>query len=377
MSPLADIDRRAFIGLAGTAIGSFAVAWPAVHAAASPGLGDDFDLSQWLQPVPASAIFEAPDWCIWCGSMVRDEKGTCHLFYSRWPRTLGHAAWVTHSEVARAVSDNPLGPYKHVEVVLPARGATYWDGSCTHNPYVVRVGTKYCLFYMGNYGDGVVETPLNWTHRNHQRIGVAIADSPEGPWTRPARPTVDVSPEVDAPDALVTNNPAACARPDGSVLLVYKAVGRKSSLPFGGPVVHLVATATNPAGPYAKRFTPVFTKPGEHFAAEDPFIWHDGQRYRAVVKDNNGLFTGRGYSLAQFESADGFAWRPAKHLFVATPATIVLPPGRKPLMAFERPYVWRDECGEPTVLFGAAAHTAGRETSYNVAIPLRRPSAAR
>lgn len=35
---------------------------------------------------------------------------------------------------------------------------------------------------MGNVGDGIVPPKsLNWTHRNHQRIGVAIADSPAGP----------------------------------------------------------------------------------------------------------------------------------------------------------------------------------------------------
>jgi hypothetical protein len=374
MAPHAHIDRRMLLKMAGLTLGAFSGAWPALHAAPSEGLGDDLDLSRWLQPVPPTAIFEDPDWCIWCGSMVRDEEGTCHLFYSRWPRKLGHLAWVTHSEVARAVSDNPLGPYRHVEVVLPARGGSYWDASCTHNAYSVRIGKKYCLYYMGNYGDGIVEKPLNWTHRNRQRIGVAVADSPEGPWTRPDRPALDVSADIAAPDSLVVTNPSACERPDGSVLMVYKAVGQKSPLPFGGPVVHLVATAPRPEGPYTKRMTPVFTKPGEHFAAEDPFIWHDGQRYRAVVKDNNGIFTGRGYSIAQFESHDGFDWHPAKHLFVATPATIVLPPGRKTLMAFERPYLWRDERGEPVVLFGAAADTAERGASFNVAVPLKRPA---
>lgn len=39
----------------------------------------------------------------------------------------------------------------------------------------MRVGKKYFLYYMGNYGDGAVTGALNWTHRNHQRIGVAVA----------------------------------------------------------------------------------------------------------------------------------------------------------------------------------------------------------
>jgi hypothetical protein len=137
-----DLDRRTFPGFAGAAVtGSLTGTWAPLQAAPSPGLGDDFDLGRWLQPVPLTAIFEAPDWFSWCGSMVRDEKGTCHLFYSRWPETRGVQAWVTHSEVARAVPDNPLGPYRRAAVALPARGAKYWDGSCTHNPYIVRIGT--------------------------------------------------------------------------------------------------------------------------------------------------------------------------------------------------------------------------------------------
>ncbi len=117
---------------------------------------------------------------------------TYHMFYSRWPRKLGHLAWVTHSEVAHAVSTSPSGPWQHRDVALPARGTNFWDGSCTRNPTVVRMGGKVYLYYMGNYGDGVVGKSLNWTHRNHQRIGVAAADSPSGPRTRFDKPVVDI-----------------------------------------------------------------------------------------------------------------------------------------------------------------------------------------
>jgi hypothetical protein len=37
---------------------------------------------------------------------------------------------------------------------------------------------------VGYYGHGVLGKGLNWTHRNHQRIGVAIADSPNDTWQR-------------------------------------------------------------------------------------------------------------------------------------------------------------------------------------------------
>ncbi len=367
-------SRRDFLHLSATAAALAFTGFPrALHAATASALGD-IDFSQWLQPVPAGAVFESSDWCIWCGSAVRGDDGKYHLFYSRWPSKLGHYAWVTHSEVARAVADSPNGPYRHVDVVLPARGEKFWDGSCTHNPTILRVGKKFCLYYMGNVGDGVVPPKsLNWTHRNHQRIGVALADSPAGPWTRLDRPVIDISPESDAPDALMTSNPAACVRPDGGLLMVYKAVATKGKAPFGGPVVHLVATADKPEGPWKKNLTPIFTKPGEHFAAEDPFIWHDGERYRGIVKDNNGIFTGKGYSLAHWESRDGFDWRPAKHVFVTTPEIVWTDGAKKKLNALERPQLIFDERGVPVTLLCAGAYTSDRTRSFNVAIPLRRP----
>ena len=63
---------------------------------------------------------------------------------------------------------------------------------------------------------------------------------------------LDVGSDTNAPDALVTSNPSVAARPDGGVLMIYKAVGLKRALPFGGPVVHLVATADSPTGPFTK-----------------------------------------------------------------------------------------------------------------------------
>lgn len=57
-----------------------------------------------------------------------------------------------------------------------------WDNRAPAQLTLLCVGKKFCLYYMGNVGDGIVPPKsLNWTHRNHQRIGVAIADSPAGP----------------------------------------------------------------------------------------------------------------------------------------------------------------------------------------------------
>ena len=331
----------------------------------------EYDFGAMLQPVPVTAKFSDTDYNIWCGSAIKGHDGKYHMFYSRWPRRLGHLAWVTHSEVAHAVGAAPFGPWKHQDVALPARGTSFWDGSCTHNPTVLRIGNKFYLYYMGNYGDGVVKSPLNWEHRNHQRIGVAVADSPDGPWQRFDKPVLNISSDTNAPDALVVTNPSVTERPDGGVLMIYKAVGLKRALPFGGPVVHLAATAENPLGPFTKHSGEVFGAQGVMFAAEDPFIWRGADRYWAVVKDNDGHFTKRGYSLALWESADGFDWKLSSHPFVANPGSIQWTASHEDkLTALERPQLLIED-GRLVALCCAAADNKARTGSFNVQIPIK------
>jgi len=328
----------------------------------------ELDFNPMIQPVPVSAKFSDPEFNIWCGTMVRDDAGKCHLFYSRWPSKLGHLAWVTHSEVAHAVADHPLGPYHHVDVVLPPRGKEFWDGLCTHNPTVVRFGKKYYLYYMGNTGDGQAMKSLNWSHRNNQRIGVAVADSPAGPWVRSDKPLIDTTPGFH--DAQCLANPSVVERPEGGYLMVYKAVADKGKQPFGGPVVHVVATSDSPTGPFKKHPDAVFTSPGSSFAAEDPFIWRGEDRYWAIVKDFSGNFTKAGTSLALFESRDGVDWKLSKHPLVSKLGIRWEGKEWQALEKLERPQLWLDK-GKPAVLFCAGADRKDLNHSFNVAIPLR------
>ena len=328
----------------------------------------ELDFPGIIQPVPDTAIFNEPGYHVWCGTMVRDGRGVFHLFYSRWKREYGFEAWVTHSEVAHAVAGNPLGPFRYEGVALPPRGREFWDGLCTHNPTVHCFDGRYYLYYTGNTGDGKNTRGLNWTHRNNQRIGVAVADDPGGPWRRFDKPLIDTTP--GGFDALCCNNPAITRRPDGGYLMIYKAVGDKGELPFGGPVVHLATTSENPLGPFVKQPKPIFVKEGVAFPAEDPFIWHGDDCYRAIVKDMGGHFTGAGRSLALFESRDGFDWKLAKHPLVSTTA-IRRGDGRvEKLHALERPQIWFDE-GRPAVLLCAAEDDEKHTRTFNVQIPLK------
>ena len=334
----------------------------------------NLDFGSLQSRIPKSAKLIDEDFYVWGGSMVRDKDGKCHLLYSRWPRKLKHGAWVTHSEIAHAVADNPLGPYKHIGIALPERGREFWDGLCTHNPTVHEFEGKYYLYYMGNTGDRVATKNLNWTHRNNQRIGVAVADHPGGPWKRFDKPLIDISSDKSAPDALMTSNPSICRRADGSYLLIYKAVGLKREKPFGGPVVHLAATSDSPLGPFKKHPMLLFTEPGINFSAEDPFIWSQDGKVWAIVNDHHGAFNGLGIdSLCLFTSKDGLDWEVAANP-VVTNREITWEDGSvQKLNRLERPQLWMED-GVPAVLFCAAEETDQQLHSFNVHIPLNNPA---
>lgn len=407
MNSKKDVDRREFLKQAGVALSGLLVSGcgqptensslpefkelledgvPPSNTQAKPNESsaaaddeDQMNLHEMLSPVPPSAKLTDDNYYIWGGSMVRDKQGKCHLFYSRWPKEHGFSAWVTHSEVAHAVSDDPLGPYKHVDVALPRRGAEYRDGLCTHNPTIKEFEGEYYLCYTGDTGDDkVVKGGLNWVHRNNQRIGVAVADHPNGPWKRFDQPLIDVSKDVNAPDSLMTSNSSLTRRPDGTYVMVYKAVGKERRLPFGGPVVHMAATSPSPKGPFVKSMDTIFTVPGEMFPAEDPFIWTQGEYVWAIVKDHSGKmakeFTGGRQAMLLLKSKNGIDWELATNPLVSFYEINWQDKGIEKIYRLERPQLWLDENGIPAVLFCASTNSSGNRLTFNVHIPLRKKS---
>jgi len=334
---------------------------------------DDLNFNSLLQPVPLSAKFSEQDYYVWGGSMVKDEEGIYHLFYSRWQKKYGFSAWVVHSEVAHATSSSPFGPFTFCDVALPRRGKVMWDGLCTHNPTIHKFGSVYYLYYMGNTGDDACSKGLNFVHRNNQRIGVATATDLNGPWKRFDYPLIDVSSDSTSFDALVVTNPSVTVCADGSYLMVYKAVGKQKPLPFGGPVVHLTATSFSPTGPFIKQMLPIFTFKQSNFAAEDPFVWYQKDHYYAIVKDMQGFFTKKGRSLALFESKDGFSWKPSVYCLVSDLTVIWENMQKEKMTHLERPQIYFEN-GSPSVLLLAADQEENGEikSSFNIQIPLKK-----
>jgi hypothetical protein len=338
----------------------------------------ELDLGNRVQPLPAANRFSLPDHFVWCGAPVKGPDGKYHLFYSRWPVKVGFApGWAIHSEIAYAVADRPTGPYRHVNVALPPRGnnpatgTKYWDADVTHNANAFFHQGKYYLFYTGNHGDGK-SYPM---HRNHQRVGLAVAENPAGPWRRLDQPIVDITDDKKSFDSLCTTNPAACMMPDGGVLVIYKAVQHLDGKEMGGNVRFGAAIAKTPEGPYVKTLGKIFEaeKPGKHWMlAEDPFIWFSatyGKRYYAVARDVVGTFSGSEGGLCLFQSEDGLTWIPSKHPRVLGD-TYLFADGTKSMTRVERPALLF-EGDEPAYLFGAAdGYLKGGKISSNIQIPL-------
>lgn len=333
------------------------------------------DLKIEFGKISKKSVFRNDSLSIWGGSLVKGDDGLYHMYYSRWPKKLGWA-WVTDSEIAHAVSESPFGPFNFKDIALGRTKKEDWDGWCTHNPTVYKFNDKYYIYYMGNTGDGDVTSfpgkeKLNWVHRNKQRIGVAVANNPNGPWKRFDKPVLDISTDSLAHDALMTSNPSICQRPDGGFLMVYKAVGKKYPAPNGGPVVHMIATSDSPTGPFKKHVDPIFTVEGERFPAEDPYIWHQEGKYRAIVKRIKHINNKRVFSLVHYESEDGFDWKPAKHFDISERIVEWKNGQKQQFLHLERPQVFIEN-GKPIALLCAAdtLDVNGARDSFNVQIPL-------
>lgn len=341
------------------------------------GSGTAPDLEIALGEASFESVFVSDTASIWGGSLVKGDDGLYHMYYAYWPKAIGWE-WVNYSVIAHAVSSSPFGPFKHADIALPERGDSYWDGSCTHNPTVHKFDDKYYLYYMGNVGDKqIVSSPgkqkINWVHRNNQRIGVAVADSPFGPWQRFDKPVLDITHgDSTAHDALMTSNPSVCHMKDGRILMVYKAVGKKCPLPFGGPVVHMVAIADAPVGPFVKYPDPIFTVDGERFPAEDPYIWYQEGKYRAVVKRIKLQSENRTFSLSQYESENGINWVEARY-FNVSDRTVKWDDGSQTRFDhLERPQVYIED-GEPiAILFAAdSIDQYNVRHSFNIQVPVK------
>ncbi|RED40694.1 glycoside hydrolase family protein [Paenibacillus sp. VMFN-D1] len=338
-----------------------------------------FSLFDRMLPAPMEGGFRMEGWWVWCGSVVRGEDGRFHMFASRWPKWMPmHPGWLLRSEIVRASSDTPEGPYTYEETVFPARGAEYWDGRSTHNPHIIRYGDKYLLYYMGSTHPFPEPRPGETVEaddcrviaaRANKRVGLAVADSIYGPWKRLDTPILPTRPGKF--DSFLTSNPAPCIREDGSVLLVYKA--RRYEGTTHGQMTLGAAEAAGYEGPYRViQDAPLF--PPERFHIEDPFIWRTAEGYAMIAKDMDGKLCGEKHGGILALSPDGRDWRLADQPKSYSRRVRWEDGSERWMGSFERPFLLFQE-GQPTHLFAAVADGPGgfrqAEHTWNMVIPLR------
>ena len=267
-----------------------------------------------ILPAPVGGGFSMPGYWVWCGSVIQGEDGLYHMFAARWPQTLPFFnGYLVASEVVRAVSKTPQGPYHFAEVILPERGEQFWDGRMTHNPTIHRLGDKFLLFYIGATYPGArpsgeslrgENAPKDFLRATYAtiRIGLATSNSVYGPWQRQVQPILE--PRPGKWDGSVVTNPAPCLLKDGSILLYYR-----SNTPQGLRIG--LARSPELGLPFERvQDDPVLRLEGDSHV-EDPFVWQTAEGFQMLAKDLTGSITGEKHAGVMAVSADGIAWKVA------------------------------------------------------------------
>lgn len=348
---------------------------------------DMMEIGKYFRKAPLTGGFSMKDYWVWCGSVMKGEDERYHMFASRWPKVFPfHPGWGMASEIVRASSDTPEGPYNFEEVVLPARGAGYWDGRSTHNPVIQKCGDTYILFYTGisypypdfDLSKVLHQHSLEWlAARASKRIGIATSKSIYGPWERKERPILDVRPGYF--DDFFTSNPAPCMHSDGSCLLVYKTrTYQKPPYQMEENMFSDMKLGVAWAEHYTKPFVRLTNQPlfsEKEGILEDPFIWQTSSGYAMIAKDWAGTYTKEVGAVAYANSTDGIHWNIAEDT-CAFSREICWENGVTRTMGnMDRPFLLFDK-EEATHLFvatndGAEAGFKTMTHSWNACIPLK------
>lgn len=287
---------------------------------------------------------------MWGTSPIIGPDGKVHVFFSRWPAEKKMGGWISSSEIAHAVADTPESPFSFVSTVLAPRGEGYWDGTTCHNPHIKLVDGKYCLFYMGNSN----------RKTDTKRVGLAIADSPYGPWERPDQPLLEAS-QGNTWDNHCTSNPSFVKHPNGQYWLYYKSWNTEEYENYTDPKIrgnrkYGLATADKLQGPYRKyEGNPIldYSKRGNNIQAEDGYVWQEDGKFKMIMRDM-GIFNHQ-YGL-YLESKDGIRWSEPTIAYYNTDHYFNQPPAPSHLSKygrFERPQLLLQN-NRPTHLFLAS-----------------------
>jgi len=234
-----------------------------------------------IEPVPKASGFKMEGYWVWCGSMIK-VKSTYHLFAARWKKKGDFPeGYRQNSEIVRATSTSPLGPFKFEEVVIGERDSIFWDSNMAHNPTIHKIGNEYVLFYIGSD----FTTNQKNSKSLSRRVGYAKSKKITGPWIRSDQPVI---PEE-------SNNPAILQ--DGKKI---KLIYRDTELRV------FMAEADHYKGPYVVVNENVWPEA----KIEDFYLFKAQNQYHIVCEDNVGSVSGHVRWGVHLVSDDGIAgWK--------------------------------------------------------------------
>jgi hypothetical protein len=164
------------------------------------------------------------------------------------------------------------------EVVGLGKKNTF-DSQATFTPNILYANDKYYLYYTG-----VKPTPANekGEFENNSTtditgIGLAISDSPEGPFTRISdEPILKVSPEPDKFDSYRVDDAVLMYR-NGIYWLYYKGRGRSHGHGGPGHTQMGVAFSKDPEGPFTKLDRTILSE------SHEVMLWQQGNGVGALA----------------------------------------------------------------------------------------------
>lgn len=187
-----------------------------------------------------------------------------YVWYSKGTISPGYDAtiWYATSADGRTWTENAMA--------LDKGTAGTWEGASVFTPNIMVAENKYWLFYTGTSND-FHKKPFN----PDSKIGIAVSDSPNGPWERLAtNPALSNSPDKEDFDSHLVDDACLLAR-DGKYYFYYK--GRQQGKSPGQTQMGL-AIADKPQGPYVRHESnPVI--PGNH----EVLVWPQGTGVAAMI----------------------------------------------------------------------------------------------
>ncbi|WP_430934686.1 family 43 glycosylhydrolase [Saccharicrinis sp. 156] len=185
-----------------------------------------------------------------------------YVWYSKGPKSSGYDATVWYATSSDGVNWTEKGMAIDKN---PEAGA--WDEASVFTPNILVAESKYWLFFTG--------ISKNPKMKPDSKIGMAVSDSPDGPWERlPNNPVLKNSDNPEDFDSHLVDDACLIVK-DGKYWFYYKGrqLGKTARETKMG-----VAIAEHPQGPYVKHeANPVI--PGNH----EVLVWAQGKGVAAMI----------------------------------------------------------------------------------------------